>query len=270
MHLPTHKLQLRQKSTIASPEAITHVSRPHPVKSHPLFNIKDKCNVQVGVTVLHNVSKWTDKAALMLQKHGDQGVPKNSVERHVRSTSMPRENGGHDTKVMRETVVHEKTQAIEKPDVTRGVEVRNDYLLKETIVYKEPESKEKPQAIKEVKVYKKVEVISAPGNTTGAGNATDSLEYNTIVPMTGIILLTEAHELHSYDSEEEEGKHTEHSLHDTDSEHEDSETSDEEDEDSETSDEEDEHKDEHEDNGYEKIMDDTNVSDEEIELIRVK
>lgn len=198
----------------------------------------------------------------MLQKHGDQGAQKHSVKRQVLG-----EKGGYYAEVLRETVVHEQTQVVEKPVVTRGIEVHNNSLLRETMVYKEPESKEKPRATKEAKVDKKVAASSAPGDIRGAGDAMDNPGYSTTATATEdkhhareIALPTEAHKLQSYDSDEEEGKNAEHLHHATDSEH----------EYPETSDEEDEYHDEHENSGDEESMYDTDESEEEKKLIRAK
>jgi len=244
MHFPTQKLQFRQKSTTATPEAVTPQAAtpvphpPHQAKSHLSFNIKNKCNVQASVKALQNVSKWTDKAALTLQKHGDHGSSKHTVERQIHLTTVPTGKGEQSTEVLTEIIVHKQREVDVEPDITKGVEMHNTGIWRETVVYKEPEFKENFGTIREAKVNNNAEASSVPDNNNiRAGNMVESLKHN-MAASTGrsfyeageTASLTETHELHGYGSDEEIDEHTEHLHHDTDSEQEYLETSEEEDE----------------------------------------
>ncbi|KAI4665880.1 uncharacterized protein J4E78_003345 [Alternaria triticimaculans] len=115
MHLPTNKLQLRPKltnvlqhssktSTSKNPEA------PTPTKTDSVINTKDKRNIKIGIAALRTVSKWTDKAALTLEKLEGQEASKHCQDRQARLMAQDNSKsyGKHsqDTGVWRETVVY--------------------------------------------------------------------------------------------------------------------------------------------------------------------
>ena len=235
MHLPTHKLQFRQKSTTATseavaPQAATPVPHPlHQAKPHLSFNIKNKYNVQYSVKALQNGSKWTDKAALALQKHGDHGSSKHTVERQIHLTTVPTQKGEQSTEVLTEIIVHKQREVDVEPDVTKGVEMNNTGIRRETVVYKEPEFEENSGTIREAKVDDNAEANSVPENTV------ESLKHNMAASIDRSFYgagetasLIETHELHGYKSGEEMEKLTERLHHDTENEQEYLETSEEE------------------------------------------
>jgi cobalamin biosynthesis protein CobT len=132
MHLPSHKLQLHPKlanvlhhststSTPNAPEA------PKPAKTHSSLNIKDKRNFKIGIAALQAVSKWTDKAALTLEKLEGQGTSKHSQERQARvvagSDNNVYEKEVQDTGVWRETVIHPVPS---QASASRGIEAREE------------------------------------------------------------------------------------------------------------------------------------------------
>ena len=178
MHPPTHKLQFRQKSTTVTP--VPHP--PHQAKSHLSFTIKKNCNVQAGVKALHNVSRWSDKAALTLQKHGDHGSSKHTVERQIHLTTVSAGKGEQSDEVLTETIVHKQSEVNVKPDVTRGVEMHNTGIWRETVVYKEPEFTENPGTTREAKVDNNAEASSVPGNTIKARSIVESPKHNIAAP----------------------------------------------------------------------------------------
>ncbi|KAI4651836.1 hypothetical protein J4E93_002032 [Alternaria ventricosa] len=115
MHLPTNKLQLRPKltnvlqhssktSTSKTPEA------PIPNKTDNSVNIKDKRNIKIGIAALRTVSKWTDKAALTLEKLEGQEASKHCQDRQARLLAEDGSKGygkqAQDSGVWRETVVY--------------------------------------------------------------------------------------------------------------------------------------------------------------------
>ena len=115
MHLPAHKLQLRPKltnvlqhssktSTPKTPDAST------PTKPASSINIKDKRNIKIGIAALRTVSKWTDKAALTLEKLEGQEASKHCQDRQARLVAQDGSIGYgkqvQDTGVWRETVVY--------------------------------------------------------------------------------------------------------------------------------------------------------------------
>jgi hypothetical protein len=141
MHLPPHKLQLRPKlanvlhhstgtSTPKAPEA------PKPAKTHSSLNIKDKCNIKIGLVALHAVSKWTDKAALTLEKLEGQDNFKHSQESQERQAheiagkdNIAHEKEVQDTGVWRETVIHPVPS---EASASRGIEAREEPKVTES------------------------------------------------------------------------------------------------------------------------------------------
>ncbi|KAI4628789.1 hypothetical protein J4E83_003342 [Alternaria metachromatica] len=115
MHLPAHKLQLRPKltnvlqhssktSTPKTPEAQTST------KTDSGINTKDKRNIKIGIAALRTVSKWTDKAALTLEKLEGQEASKHCQDRQARLIARDGSEGygkkAQDTGVWRKTVVY--------------------------------------------------------------------------------------------------------------------------------------------------------------------
>jgi len=128
MHLPSQKLQLRPRltavlqhssknSTSKTPEASTATK---PVSS---INIKDKRNIKIGIAALRTVSKWTDKAALTLEKLEGQEASKHCQDRQARLVAEDGSKGYgkqvQDTGVWRETVVYPVPAQVGS---TRGIE----------------------------------------------------------------------------------------------------------------------------------------------------
>ncbi|CAA9958782.1 hypothetical protein PTMSG1_02320 [Pyrenophora teres f. maculata] len=284
MHLPTHKLQFRQKSATSSPEATTnrtatpgaptpiptpavsHTPHPPPPAKSRSFNIKNKYNVQTGVSVLQNVSRWTDKAALTPQKHGNYVASKQTGEKHqVQVTTMSGDTGRHTTEVSRETIIHQQTEVSEKPDITTGVQMRSTGVRRETVVYKEPESTENSGTTEQAKMDKKTKPISVLSNSIETRNILKSENHNMTASTTQsdcqpreMTLVTEAHELHGHEGGDKNAKHMEHMEHDTDSEH----------EYPDTSDDDDEHSEEYEYSGDEESVEEDDSSEEEDEEVK--
>ncbi|KAI4655052.1 uncharacterized protein J4E79_008117 [Alternaria viburni] len=128
MHLPSQKLQLRPKltavlqhssknSTSKTPEAST------PTKPASSINIKDKRNIKIGIAALRTVSKWTDKAALTLEKLEGQEASKHCQDRQARLIAQDDSKSygklAQDTGVWRETVVYPVPAQV---DSARGIE----------------------------------------------------------------------------------------------------------------------------------------------------
>jgi len=129
MHLPSQKLQLRPKltavlqhssknSTSKTPEAAS------PTKPASSINIKDKRNIKIGIAALRTVSKWTDKAALTLEKLEGQEASKHCQDRQARllaeDSSKGYEKKVQDTGVWRDTVVYPVPTQVGS---ARGIEV---------------------------------------------------------------------------------------------------------------------------------------------------
>ncbi|KAI4714669.1 hypothetical protein J4E89_000350 [Alternaria sp. Ai002NY15] len=130
MHLPSQKLQLRPRltavlqhssknSTSKTPEAST------PTKPASSIDIKDKRNIKIGIAALRTVSKWTDKAALTLEKLEGQEASKHCQDRQARLLAEDGSKGYgkqvQDTGVWRDTVVYPVPTQV---DSARGIEVR--------------------------------------------------------------------------------------------------------------------------------------------------
>ncbi|KAI4688687.1 uncharacterized protein J4E84_004617 [Alternaria hordeiaustralica] len=128
MHLSSQKLQLRPKLTAVlqhssknsiskTPEASTSTK---PASS---INIKDKRNIKIGIVALRTVSKWTDKAALTLEKLEGQEASKHCQDRQARLLAEDGSKGyGKQvqyTGVWRETVVYPVPAQVGS---TRGIE----------------------------------------------------------------------------------------------------------------------------------------------------
>ncbi|KAI4629453.1 uncharacterized protein J4E87_003717 [Alternaria ethzedia] len=129
MHLPSQKLQLRPKltavlqhssknSTSKTPEASTSTK---PASS---ISIKDKRNIKIGIVALRTVSKWTDKAALTLEKLEGQEASKHCQDRQARLLTEDGSKGqgkhAQGTGVWRETVVYPVPAQVGS---ARGIEV---------------------------------------------------------------------------------------------------------------------------------------------------
>ena len=128
MHLPSQKLQLRpkltavlqhssKKSTSKTPEASTTTK---PASS---IAIKDKRNIKIGIFALRTVSKWTDKAALTLEKLEGQEASKHCQDRQARllaeDGSKGYEKQAQDTGIWRDTVVYPVSAQVGS---SRGIE----------------------------------------------------------------------------------------------------------------------------------------------------
>jgi hypothetical protein len=132
MHLPSHKLQLRPKlATVlqhSSGSSTSKATEPlAPVKTHSSLNIKDRRNIKLGVVALRTVSRWTDKAALTLEKLEGQEASKHCQERQARliadNSDSTYGKGTQNTGVWRETVVYPVPAPAGN---ARGIEVREE------------------------------------------------------------------------------------------------------------------------------------------------
>ncbi|RMZ66537.1 hypothetical protein GMOD_00001880 [Pyrenophora seminiperda CCB06] len=180
---------------------------------------------------------------------------------------MSGEEEEHNSQVSTKTTLYKQTEVEEKSDVTRGVNVYNNSSPRETIVYKKSESTEKPGDTMKAQIDPNSKTMDVASNITEAGYIANSPVHNTEASDTEynyqareMTLLTEAHELHSYDSNEEDNTYVSHLDHDTDSEH----------EYLDSSDDEDQYHDDHVHSGDEERAEDTEDSEEESKLIEEK
>ncbi|KAH6875663.1 hypothetical protein BKA58DRAFT_437632 [Alternaria rosae] len=132
MHLPSQKLQLRPKLTAVLQHASkTSTSKvpdpPTSKKTDSGINLKDKRNIKIGIAALRSVSKWTDKAALTLEKLEGQEASKHCQDRQAH---LLKEDGSkgygkqvQDTKVWRETVVYPVPTQVGS---AKGIEVHEE------------------------------------------------------------------------------------------------------------------------------------------------
>ena len=127
MHLPTNKLQLLPKltnvlqhSSKTSTSTASDAQTPTKTKS---INTKDKRNIKIGIAALRTVSKWTDKAALTLEKLEGQEASKHCQDRQARLLAEDGSKGYgkqvQDTGVWRDTVVYPVPAQV---DSARGIE----------------------------------------------------------------------------------------------------------------------------------------------------
>ncbi|KAI4696542.1 uncharacterized protein J4E88_000719 [Alternaria novae-zelandiae] len=128
MHLPSQKLQLRPKLTAVLQHSSKNSTSKTPEASAPTkpassINIKDKRNIKIGIVALRTVSKWTDKAALTLEKLEGQEASKHCQDRQARLFAEDGSKGYgkqvQDTGVWRETVVYPVPAQV---DSARGIE----------------------------------------------------------------------------------------------------------------------------------------------------
>ncbi|KAI4700313.1 hypothetical protein J4E81_004351 [Alternaria sp. BMP 2799] len=129
MHLPSQKLQLRPRLTAALQHSSKNSTSKTPEASTPTkptgsINIKDKRNIKIGIGALRTVSKWTDKAALTLEKLEGQEASKHCQDRQARLFAEDGSKGYgkqvQDTGVWRETVVYPAPAQVGS---ARGIEV---------------------------------------------------------------------------------------------------------------------------------------------------
>jgi hypothetical protein len=136
MHLPTHKLF--RNVTINPHPTIIPDSQPHdnissPTSSalqtlHGKINTKDKRNIKVGIVALRQISKWTDKAALTLEKLEGQQDSKHCQDRQMRME----EGKGKQEREWKDTVVYYQEMKGQEVGVSRGLG-----MPKETGAYQE-------------------------------------------------------------------------------------------------------------------------------------
>jgi hypothetical protein len=136
MHLPTHKLF--RNVTINPHPTIIPDSQPHdnissPTSSalqtlHGKINTKDKRNIKVGIVALRQISKWTDKAALPLEKLEGQQDSKHCQDRQMRME----EGKGKQEREWKDTVVYYQEMKGQEVGVSRGLG-----MPKETGAYQE-------------------------------------------------------------------------------------------------------------------------------------
>jgi hypothetical protein len=136
MHLPTHKLF--RNVTINPHPTIIPDSQPHdnissPTSSalqtlHGKINTKGKRNIKVGIVALRQISKWTDKAALTLEKLEGQQDSKHCQDRQMRME----EGKGKQEREWKDTVVYYQEMKGQEVGVSRGLG-----MPKETGAYQE-------------------------------------------------------------------------------------------------------------------------------------
>jgi hypothetical protein len=185
MHLPSHKLQLRPKlatvlqhspdnSNTQTPEASA------PAKTHSGLNVKDKRNIKIGIVALRTVSKWTDKAALTLEKLESQDTSKHCQERQSRLTAKSggrtSGKGMQETGVWKETMVYPVTV---QASVSREIELRD-----------EPNVYQKLQAPRKEETHDTVKVAEIPGSEAHHAH----------------VLTTVVEDCHESSDDEDEGK----------------------------------------------------------------
>ncbi|CAG5182576.1 uncharacterized protein ALTATR162_LOCUS10229 [Alternaria atra] len=185
MHLPSHKLQLRPKlatvlqhstdnSNTQTPEASA------PAKKNSDLNIKDKRNIKIGIVALRTVSKWTDKAALTLEKLEGQNTLKHCQERQARlaaeNCGRTSGKGTQETGVWRETVVYPVPA---QASVSGEIELRD-----------EPNVYQKLQAPRKEVTHDTVKVAEIPGSKAHHAH----------------VLTTVVEDCHESSDDEDEGK----------------------------------------------------------------
>ncbi|KAI4932530.1 hypothetical protein J4E85_002928 [Alternaria conjuncta] len=182
MHLPSQKLQLRPKltavlqhssknSTSKTPEAST------PTKPASSVNIKDKRNIKIGIVALRTVSKWTDKAALTLEKLEGQEASKHCQDRQARLLAEDGSKG-------------------------YGKQVQGTGVWRDTVVYPVPTQVGSARGIE---AHEQPRVYGAPApSTTGESHITASVVEAPLVQTHHAHVLASVEEYYDESSDDEE------------------------------------------------------------------
>ena len=130
MHL-SQKLKLRSDSVPLLRHSANNMTSKTseataPVKTRNNLNIKDKRNIKIGIVALRTIGKWTDKAALTLEKLESQDTSKHSHEHKDRLNTNNRSSANGEIQepgLWRETVV---CPVPVRTGVSKAAEVRDE------------------------------------------------------------------------------------------------------------------------------------------------